>query len=1044
MDNARSVRQAIDSAIMGAGLRSDRTVDPEVAAIITVESDLRYFKDTVTAVFRQTVLPGTVIIADCADRSGVVDTRRIAVTPDGLRFVPMPKSSASAQPPAPELPERSLSRSRARAVRDITVHIVSVTGAASFTDAVGRALDRVQLPLGAHQMWLLHDDSRPADDTCLAELLRVRRNTPTVSVIGAKQLDWEGTALHNVGYYMAPHHRIASLVVDGEPDQEQYDARQDVFAVSLAGALVSDTEWERVSGGDRHVGTFADSRDFCRRICLSRGRVIVAPNARIAHRRARYEGVRTAAGAPVADGTTVSTYSAVRRARDLYLYSDISRPWWVAVWLWRLLVALVLFVRLLVNKRPFAAACEFIAPWRNLVDVGSFYAVRRNVSAQSVISQRDLSVLAADREQLESWNSRRRIFASEKTTEPTNQLVEDYLHQQARIKHRWAFGMTLVALVAGIAINGRLWSGLFSGAQAVSDTLLPTGTGYADLARAATSTWSFAGGMGTNAAPMPFLLVLLVLSTICLGHVTAAICGILLLAAPLSALSFWALTGIVTRSNPVRVLAALSWVALGAMSGLYADANLPMLIVSIFLPAGIAFVFKAVGMYRTEERAQATPSAQSAAFAALCLAFVVAAEPQYVFALAVSFVLFFALVRSHRSVLLLVPLPAAFVIAPALARSVLGVADGNWRQLFGDIMLPTAAGESSGSLLGAMLHEFGYDASDAVLPRLALSMGLAALLIVTILAVVSLCLPSVLRISRMMWVIVASGIGLAVVSRAVLIGVDGADAVHGSVLPGLFLAVMGLVMCMCMLAGTAAEPFARFVSSDAESVRTASVVGRVFLCVLLALCAATWGASGAALVSGASVHASDVQLPMVVTDYLSRSPEHRVLTVKATSDTSVDFSIMHTSRGDLVDESAAVNVQEALHGMNDTDARIASDVSQLLVGSNAQASSDLESLGFGGVYVLDATGDSGLQFVSHLLASGNTQSVIDKDGTAYVRFTTYAEEDQGVDASAQDAVMSSGWRKAWICSLVAILVIYCLVAQPFGRSREAQGGDISE
>ena len=58
--------------------------------------------------------------------------------------------------------------------------------------------------------------------------------------------------------------------------------------------------------------------------------------------------------------------------------------------------------------------------------------------------------------------------------------------------------------------------------------------------------------------------------------------------------------------------------------------------------------------------------------------------------------------------------------------------------------------------------------------------------------------------------------------------------------------------------------------------------------------------------------------------------------------------------------------------------------------------------------------------------------------------TTYAEEDQGVDASAQDAVMSSGWRKAWICSLVAILVIYCLVAQPFGRSREAQGGDISE
>lgn len=47
-----------------------RAVDHTVAAVITVEGDLRFLGDTMHAVLNQTVLPGTVIVADCTGLTG--------------------------------------------------------------------------------------------------------------------------------------------------------------------------------------------------------------------------------------------------------------------------------------------------------------------------------------------------------------------------------------------------------------------------------------------------------------------------------------------------------------------------------------------------------------------------------------------------------------------------------------------------------------------------------------------------------------------------------------------------------------------------------------------------------------------------------------------------------------------------------------------------------------------------------------------------------------------------------------------------------------
>lgn len=61
----------------------------------------------------------------------------------------------------------------------------------------------------------------------------------------------------------------------------------------------------------------------------------------------------------------------------------------------------------------------------------------------------------------------------------------------------------------------------------------------------------------------------------------------------------------------------------------------------------------------------------------------VAAEPQLLFALIVVFLMFLLFVRRKRAMLLLIPVPAAFAVAPTLVNAVRYADLGMWRQLFG-------------------------------------------------------------------------------------------------------------------------------------------------------------------------------------------------------------------------------------------------------------------------------------------------------------------------------------------------------------------------
>ncbi len=1022
IEEPQDVQSVVNDVIASHRMSDAQKLDETVAAVISAEADVRFLSETLESVLTQSVLPGMIIIADCS--GATKDTVHARVPLASIDYARGMYGSST---------------------RQLEIQVVQASGAVSFVSSVRIALSHVNLASSVRSLWLLHDDSRPASSQCLEIMLEAWRNAPTASVLGAKQLGWRGDAMHDVGCYATMHHGVNSLVVDGEPDQEQYDARQDVFMVDLAGSLMSVRTWHDYSEGV-NMGVYAESADLCRRVCLSGGRVLVVPQAAVAHRRARLEGMRTGAGAAAKHDERPRSYVGVVDARERYRFTDISMLAWLPVWLWRFVVSLALFIGQLTRKRPYEAFCELSAPWRVLFWLPNAIAGRRRVTRQSTVSLRRLSVLVARRDQLSQWRERSSAFENQRDMPLLSPLQTAHLASRRRRRWAWSSVMLLLALVGGLAVNHTAVSSLLSGGGAYSSTLVPTGASFSQLVHAATSTYSYADVMGGYTPPAPFLLVLMLASVLTMGHVSVAVASMLMLAAPCAALSFWALAGVFTRSDAVRCVGALAWFAASSAMGLYDDADLPMLTVMVFLPAAFAFSFRAVGMYRTEDLVSPRASVQAAATAALCFIPAVAAEPQLLLPLMVTFLVFLMFVRSHRTTLLLIPLPAAFVCAPTLVNAVRFADEGTWRQIFGSVMLPSSTRDGSPAsmdVLGVAFRAFGISVSDRPWGLV----GLSVLSMIAVLALASLFLPFMLRSSRMMWVASLSGFALALLAAHVCVAVDAAGVVAASVLPGVSFTMMGLLACVCMVAGGAVQRFSELrQSGDASSERPRatgdSVVVRtaraILVCLLAAMVVSCMVFDYVAGDHG-QVRSSDSGLPMVASDYLEQDSARRILAVRADGAGSVSYASMRTRRGDLIDSSPAQRVEAVSGRAGDTDKAISKDCARLLANADSDAIANLSRLGFGGIYVVRGQSSKGAfeQLSSNIGASEGTQEVVGTNGGNYYRLTIQDIAKQHVDQTGFHEAHASIWRYAWLWCMGLVVAAYCLVALPRFR-REGQ------
>lgn len=1003
-----------------------------VTTVITVEHDLRFIEQTLTSVLEQTCLPARIIIADCTGQ---------IIEPQTLTLQVHYQDIAS-----------SLSLYAQQSISDqVDIQIVPVSGARSFMHAVGKVLGYANPSNTTRALWLLHDDSR-AEKECLDRLVDTWHTATSAWLIGAKQLDWDSQALHNVGYY-GYKHGVASLVVEGELDQEQYDTRQDVYAVSLAGALVPLQTLQRVGGFDQWLSTYEQGFDFGRRICAASGRVVVVPQARIHHRRARSCGLRTRSGYALESQQTRSSQHDIMLAQARLKTTDIPVLLWPLLWLASLVLALPKSVYRLFTKRPMLALYEITLPWHMLMHITKMSKVRSRLTAHTKRTRRDLVVLYASREQIARYHERVRIARGSSDANILDPLARQHLHMRA--VRRWSIVLisTLAVLCYEIIAYWPLVRTMFSGSIA-SDIWVPTASSYSQLAQSATTLWAYGVTTGSPAPPTPLLLPLLVAATFTGGKVSLAINCIIVLSVPVSVLTMWALAGIFTRSDFVRTSVALLWASFAFGAGFVANAHVPMLIVMALLPACFAFVFRAVGVYHTEAPVKPHASIQSAAIAALCFIPVLAASPQLLLALVVAFIVFMIVVPRHRAMLLLIPLPSALLLAPTLMHSIMYASQGSWRQLFGMLTVPNNEAGAQAGMLNILLHAITGQSSFSQLstPQLVgVIVACVGMIILFVGALISLALPFALRASRLMWVVSVTGAALACVSVHVAISNDIDGIVYGSAFPGLMLCLLGILSCVCLVAGPAIKRFApllqgingKAVSGNHAASSPAITISRAILVGLVLALAVSFTTLGL-LRNQSDAFVSTTQLPMAAQEYVSANPNRRVLALQAVSSDKVKYAPMRTARGDMIDESVASRARTVSGQSPVNDETLAMAAAQLLANADNQAIENIASLGFGGIFVPNS--DNAVQqsatdeLVSHISASNGVQTVVSNREGTYIRITIADAQTLALDSSQQTTIEHSVWRKAWLITLGVVIALYCIVALPrtkaMGRNNE--------
>ncbi|WP_427876694.1 glycosyltransferase family 2 protein [Gardnerella sp. 2492-Sm] len=1061
-----------------------REVDASIMAMMCVERDTRFYGDTLRAVLHQSVLPKTLVVVDCAHRVEEIVQTSIDITLDTTLITDFISSENIAESSNSKFMRDGVSNIKSNTHKDsrsIRIIIVPVSFARSFGDAIEKAL-RQLLPLrGVKALWLLHDDSRPADSRCLEELRDTWRNTPTASVLGAKQVDWQGKILHNVGMY-AWNHGVHTLTVDGEQDQEQYDGRGDVYSVSLSGALVTLSAWQTMRGTQPWMTTFGESKDFCRRVCVSGGRVVVVPRAKIAHRRARFEGLRTRSGeARSAEKSGINHgVMSVLIAKQRYKYTDMRIVFWPLLWILSLPSALVLALKDLFIKRPYSAWAHLILPWIIVMHLPQAIFARRRVARSTRVSTKRLSALIADRHQIARWRDRVLSYQSQLKCVLLSPLARRHLHM--RVLRRWSAVTvsSLILLAVTLWLYGAPWREVIAGASLYSDQWLPTGADFSKLLNAAVGSWTPDDSFGPALPPSSWLSVWTLASIPAGFNPLLAISLMYFMAAPAMCLSFWALAGVFTRSDLVRVCSAICWTMLAMAFGLFARGDLPMLMTMVFLPAAFAFAFHAVGMYVTEDPVLPVPSVQCAACAALCFMIPVACEPQLLLPLICIFIVALIMVRSHRFMLALMPVPAVLILLPTLGSVLRYFSTGLWRQMFASAALPLQSVDGAPDSLGyaqVLLRAFNMNSNHGIsqsMPLLSLR-GIIMIIFATlavVMAVVSLLLPFALRVSRMMWAVMLSGIILSLVASRITVAVDVNGSVAASVLPGVALTALGVLSCMCMVAGQAVRRFeplkkkrtnnsvpeggyktrasrrAAMRRSAALLLRKIIYVARCILAFGMLIMAVLLGLF--AVLSGpvASVNATNSGLPMVVTDYLDKSSENRILALQVHGDSKVSMSVMRTVRGDSVDVSPALRVRTAIYGESSSFKTLSRSAAKLMSHADNGAIDSLKQLGIGGIYVVNSSSMSNNlrndtnRLIANINASESTQLVVNSSNGAYCRFDGMPSKSSLSKTSPFFKARLLVWRTPWAVISALVILLYCIVAVPrFGSNTMLKRSD---
>jgi GT2 family glycosyltransferase len=550
--------------------------------------------------------------------------------------------------------------------------VVEAPRAAGFGAAIDVGVDaadraRSSVPGGGDAwLWLLHDDCAP-DPRALSALLDAAAGDPRAAVLGPKVRAWPAERrLCSAGLSITGTGRREAGVEPGELDQGQHDSVRPVLAVDSAGMLVRRPVWEALHGFDPHLPMFRDDVDFGWRANRAGHRVLVCPQAVVYHAEAGRTGQRRL------HAVRGSADRADRRSALYALLANVSAVALPFVALRLVAGSLLRAAGFVLGKAPALARDELLALAGVVAHPSAVLAGRRERKRSATTPASSVRTL------LPPWQSPYRrgldvVLGRLTLLRGTDTGAEHSRHSrdpvspaagQPAAMRRWlsalaahaglvAVGVaTLVALLAGRGLLGP--DALQGGA------LLPPPAGAADWWHSYLASWHPVG-LGSAAEAPTYVGVLALLSTALLGKAWLALDVLVLFAVPLAtATAYLALLRWV-RSPAVRVVAALTYGLLPAMTGAVAQGRLGTLVATIALPM---LARSATALLSSPGSQQQSGSRWGAVFSTGLWLAVVAAFAMVALPLAAVLAVFAALllVRSVRGV---VQLGAVFVVALA-------------------------------------------------------------------------------------------------------------------------------------------------------------------------------------------------------------------------------------------------------------------------------------------------------------------------------------------------------------------------------------------
>ena len=374
-----------------------------------------------------------------------------------------------------------------------------------FAAAANEAIGSVE---GAAFLLFCHDDV--AFDEDAVRLLVEEAFRSNAGIVGPKLVVHDRpNELLEVGLTV-DHYGVAySGIEPGELDQEQHDAVRDVFFVSHAAMLVRADLFEELGGYDVATGPGSDDLDLCWRARLAGARVVVAPDARVRHRRASlHEPTRLIP----AEGPLTRDLTAARVRTLCKSYSGAALLWIVPV---AFVLSLAETLALVVTGRWARARGVLGGWWANARRPGELRSARRAVQRSRRVPDadvRDLMVRGSARVRTYVGHRLHAGARIQDVSERTRVVLDS---AGSRVRSPELVGAALLALLLLVGSRELVTEGVADVGE-----FLHWG-GWHELVRTITSPWRFAGLGADVPAPAAFA-ALTAWVTVFLGDVDVA------------------------------------------------------------------------------------------------------------------------------------------------------------------------------------------------------------------------------------------------------------------------------------------------------------------------------------------------------------------------------------------------------------------------------------------------------------------------------------------------------------------------------------------